>query len=178
MSMRLTASIGLVAVSVACASAQRTPEGELSAAGEAVARSRTELERRLERLSDADRQLQKMRSKVTEAREELVDAERDEQKATRKLDKAREAVRDAEAELRAKQDRVAAGATDDAIFGLVRSQLQADDELRQAAIAVEVSAGTVTLRGRVPDGKLRDRALAIARGVPGVRAVESDLGGL
>ncbi len=42
-------------------------------------------------------------------------------------------------------------------------------------IVVEAAAGTITLRGQVPSRAVASRAVAVARGVSGVRAVQDAL---
>jgi len=54
-----------------------------------------------------------------------------------------------------------------------QKRLLEDDDLSNVAIAARVSKGVVTLSGTVPNAKLRDRALEIARGAPGTGTVES-----
>jgi osmotically-inducible protein OsmY len=55
----------------------------------------------------------------------------------------------------------------------VQKRLLEDGDLSDVAIAARVSNGIVTLSGSVPNAKLRDRALEIARAAPGVGSVES-----
>jgi osmotically-inducible protein OsmY len=64
-------------------------------------------------------------------------------------------------------------ATDDVLFRTVQKRLLEDDDLSNVAIAARVSKGVVTLSGSVPNAKLRDRALEIARTTPGAGHVES-----
>jgi osmotically-inducible protein OsmY len=49
------------------------------------------------------------------------------------------------------------------------------DDLTDVAISASVSRGVVTLTGSVPNGKLRDRAVAIAGETPGVASVQSGI---
>lgn len=63
--------------------------------------------------------------------------------------------------------------TDAVIASTVRQRLAQDDLLARAAIDVAVTAGVVTLTGRVPREKLRLRAQELARRVDGVREVRN-----
>lgn len=63
--------------------------------------------------------------------------------------------------------------TDAVIASTVRQRLTQDDALSAASIDVAVTAGVVTLTGRVPREGLRQRAQELARGVDGVREVRN-----
>ena len=55
------------------------------------------------------------------------------------------------------------------------ARLARDPQLARAAVEVRVRDGVVHLRGRVGSARLRERAVRLARGVPGVRRVLSQL---
>ena len=78
-----------------------------------------------------------------------------------------------QSELAQREAVVNRSATDAVIFRAVQKRLLEDDDLSEVAIAARVSKGVVTLSGSVPNAKLRDRALEIARTTPGVGGVES-----
>jgi len=120
---------------------------ELSEAREAVREANAEVEARREALQEAEAVLAKAREQEREARE--------------RLDEARHQVSEE--------------ATDAVLFRAVQERLLEDEKLEDVAISAQVSDGVVTLRGEVSDPKLRDRALEIARGVPGVVEVQSDI---
>lgn len=69
----------------------------------------------------------------------------------------------------------AAIARDADIEAAVNARLARDPALAASGVAVDVREGVVRLRGRVASARLRDRAVALARGVPGVRRVVADL---
>jgi len=110
--------------------------------------------------------LEEARSEV-DRRQEAVDAARDE------LEKAREKVREAEARVAEARERVRASANDEVLFRAVQTRLL--EKLDDAAVDADVQGGVVTLSGAVPDEEVRDRAVAIAREVPGVVEVKSRL---
>jgi len=94
---------------------------------------------------------------------------------------AEQALAEAEKRAEAAAEGVAAAkqaaeiGSDAALFRAVQSRLLEDDALKQVAVSATVRNAQVTLTGRVPEASLRDRALAIARETPGVRAVESEI---
>ena len=57
----------------------------------------------------------------------------------------------------------------------VQDRLRDDPMTGAHAIGVVVQDGVVQLRGMVPDAETRLRALGVARGTPGVRAVDDQL---
>jgi osmotically-inducible protein OsmY len=57
----------------------------------------------------------------------------------------------------------------------VESALLQDDLTQDYGIEVLDSNGVITLRGMVPNRKVREQAEAVARGVPGVSTVINEL---
>ena len=72
---------------------------------------------------------------------------------------------------------VAAGkpVTDDFISDTVRQKLAADSLVKGGAIQVDVKVGVVTLKGKVQEGKQRDKADRIAKRVKGVKSVVNEI---
>ena len=64
---------------------------------------------------------------------------------------------------------------DDEVTKAVRDRLAADEKLKAASIRVRADNGMVTLMGTVPNAQVKDRAVEMARKVPGVRAVRNEL---
>jgi hyperosmotically inducible protein len=71
--------------------------------------------------------------------------------------------------------REASDAKDDELTKAVRDRLDTDGQLKGASIRVRADNGMVTLMGTVPNSRGKDRAVEVARKVPGVRAVRSEL---
>jgi osmotically-inducible protein OsmY len=65
--------------------------------------------------------------------------------------------------------------TDDFISDTVRQKLAADSLVKGGAIDVEVKDGVVTLKGKVQEGKQRDKADRIAKKVSGVKSVVNEI---
>lgn len=65
--------------------------------------------------------------------------------------------------------------TDDFISDTVRQKLAADSLVKGGAIEVDVKAGVVTLKGKVQEGKQRDKADRIAKRVKGVKSVVNEI---
>jgi hyperosmotically inducible protein len=57
----------------------------------------------------------------------------------------------------------------------VKSALLAEQGVNGTAINVDTMQGNVTLTGRVPDQSQAERAVQVARGIEGVKAVDSKL---
>jgi hyperosmotically inducible protein len=92
------------------------------------------------------------------------------------------AVRNANQALRAAGETAREGAReaghalgDAAVTARIKTALLADEGVDGASIDVDTSRGLVTLSGNLPNAAQVDRALQVARGTPGVRAVESRL---
>jgi osmotically-inducible protein OsmY len=124
-------------------------------------------------LEQASQALEEARARVEEGREAVQELEGEVQEAQKRLTDARAALREAESELAKRESAVDLSATDDVLFRSVQKRLLEDDDLSDVAIAARVSKGVVTLSGSVPNAKLRDRALEIARETPGVGSVQS-----
>jgi len=124
-------------------------------------------------LAAASAAVEKARARVAEERESVQALENAAEKLQKQLAESRAALRDAESELAQRESVVDRSATDSVLFRAVQKRLLDDDDLSDVAIAASVSKGVVTLSGSVPDAKLRDRALDVARATPGVVSVES-----
>ena len=118
---------------------------------------------------------------VVEAEQALDMAQREVAARKEAVAAAERAVAEAEkraavtAQLVAEAKQAAAVGNDATVFRAVQSRLLDDDALSAVGISARVSDGAVTLWGRVPSTALRDRAVAIARETPGVRAVENEI---
>jgi len=118
---------------------------------------------------------------VTQAERALEATQREVAARKEAVEAAKRAVGDAEkqavaaAEAVAEAKRTAALGSDTALFRAVQTRLLEDPALASVAISARVQDGAVTLAGRVPDAALRDRAVAVARETPGVRAVENEI---
>jgi osmotically-inducible protein OsmY len=124
-------------------------------------------------LEEASRAVEEARAEVAKDREAVQVLESEVQEAQQRLADARSVLREAESELARRETAVDRSATDDVLFRTVQKRLLEDDDLSNVAIAARVSKGVVTLSGSVPNAKLRDRALEIARTTPGAGNVES-----
>jgi hyperosmotically inducible protein len=67
------------------------------------------------------------------------------------------------------------GPSDSAITSAVKEAFQKDELLGSLTINVNTDNGVVTLDGRVPNGRVMNRAISLARSVPGVRRVNTQL---
>jgi osmotically-inducible protein OsmY len=65
--------------------------------------------------------------------------------------------------------------SDDTVARDVESRLNTDPQLSSAQIKVKVEDGTVKLDGKVNSEQEAEKALTLARGVPGVQRVQSSL---
>jgi osmotically-inducible protein OsmY len=124
-------------------------------------------------LEEASQAVEEARAQVDEARETVQARESEMQEVQERLAEARSVLREAESELAKREAVVNRSATDDVLFRAVQKRLLEDDDLADVAIAARVSKGIVTLSGSVPEAKLRDRAVEVARKTPGVIRVES-----
>ena len=66
-------------------------------------------------------------------------------------------------------------ASDATITGTVKLKLAADTQVSAREINIDTANGVVTLNGRVASTELIDRAVEIAKSVPGVKEVKSNL---
>lgn len=146
----LAATLALALWLPACGDSD--PEARLEAAGEALSEARAEVQ-------EARESVEQRKAAVTSAEEELAEA--------------RERLKGAEAQLAEVEQRVDLRATDAAVFRAVQQRLLEDESLEEVAIAARVERGVVTLLGQVPEAEQRERAGEIARGTPGVVAVEN-----
>ncbi len=64
---------------------------------------------------------------------------------------------------------------DDRIYDEVRRRLANDIDVKGGGLDVMVKAGAVTLRGRVHDGKAKEKAEKITKKVKGVVSVANEL---
>lgn len=124
-------------------------------------------------LEQASRAVEEARAEVETAREVVRARESEVKEAQERLAEARSALLEAESEFAKREAVVNRSATDAVLFRAVQKRLLEDDDLSEVAIAARVSKGVVTLSGSVPDARLRDRAVEIARTTPGVADVES-----
>jgi osmotically-inducible protein OsmY len=124
-------------------------------------------------LEQASQAVEAARAKVEAARETVQTRESEVKQAQERLAEARSALREAESEFAQREAVVNRSATDAVLFRAVQKRLLEDEDLSEVAISARVSKGVVTLFGSVPDAKLRDQAVEIARTTPGVGTVES-----
>jgi len=78
-------------------------------------------------------------------------------------------------ELKEAGTKAAEVASDATITGTVKVKLAADSQLSARDINVDTADGVVTLNGRVASTELIDKAAEIAKSVPGVKEVKTDL---
>ena len=93
--------------------------------------------------------------------------------AEQALAEARATLREAEARVADAEQQVGRHAQDPVLFRLVQKRLLEDGDLEDVAIVASVDEGVVTLSGQVPDANQRDRAVELARSIPGVVSVDS-----
>jgi hyperosmotically inducible protein len=65
--------------------------------------------------------------------------------------------------------------SDPALLTIIKTQFALDPQVNALAIDVDVDDGVVTLEGEVPDEAVRQRPVAIAKGVTGVKGVKDEL---
>ena len=148
----ICAVVGMALVALACGGSD--PEADLEQASLAVDNARAHVAEERESVRGLETEVAKMQKQLAEARAALLEAEN---------------------ELEQRESAVNRSATDAVVFRAVQKRLLDDDDLENVAIAARVSKGVVTLSGSVPNAKLRDRALEIARATPGVGSVESEI---
>lgn len=144
----LVVAIGLVACGA------DTPEDRLAEARES--------------LSEARDAVQSLEAKVEERRDAAEQAEEAAASARADLDEAK-------TDLARARTRIDERATQVALFRTVQGELLAAESLEDFAIRVDVSGGTVTLRGQVGKPEHAREAVEIARRVPGVVEVVDEL---
>lgn len=128
-----------------------------------------------QRWQEAKEELEEARKAVREAEAVVEKRRKALEEAEAMLARAKEREREARARLDAARSEVSEEATDAVLFRAVQERLLEDEKLEDVAISAQVSDGVVTLRGEVPAPELRDRAIEIARGVPGVVDVQSQI---
>jgi len=148
----LVMGIAAAALLLGCGSAD--PEVDLERASEAAEETRSDVE------VAADK-VKKRQAEVAEAQ--------------KRLEAARAELRKVKEELAEREAKVDRSATDEVLFRAVQKRLLDEDDLASVAIAAHVNAGLVVLTGNVPDAKLRDRAVAVAKETPGVQKVDSQI---
>jgi len=128
-----------------------------------------------ERLERAAKALSAAQHDVARAREDVAAKQAEADAANASLEAARSRLADAESRLASASSSEDLRVSDDVIFRSVQERLLEDRRLRDVAVRAAVTQGTVVLSGRVPDEKLRERALEIARDTPGVVNVDSQI---
>jgi len=128
-----------------------------------------------QRWHEAKEKLEETRESVREAETEVEKRREALEEAEATLARAKEREREARARLDAARSEVSEEATDAVLFRAVQKRLLEDQKLQDVAISAQVNDGVVTLRGEVSDPEVRDRAIDIARGVPGVVDVQSQI---
>lgn len=121
-----------------------------------------------DRLAEAKSEAEVARDAVDQRREELEVAEV-------ALEEAQAQLAATETRVDEARDELAAFATDDVVFRAVQLALLETDELREVAIRASVAQGVVTLLGRVDEAEERDLAVEVAKSIPGVVSVESEI---
>jgi osmotically-inducible protein OsmY len=71
--------------------------------------------------------------------------------------------------------RKAVAAQDADLVELGKARLAGDEQLREADVSMRSDYGLVTLRGTVPDGRVKVRAAELVRDIPGVKIVRNEL---
>ena len=87
----------------------------------------------------------------------------------------RERMADARMSAHEAADKTAQVTSDMGITAKVNAALVADDQLKATQINVDTRDGQVTLSGRAPDAKSRERATTLASAVDGVKQVNNQL---
>jgi hypothetical protein len=112
-------------------------------------------------------------SAVDAASEEVENLRAEIESAESRLQLVRGALDAEQRELtRAEQQMRLFAVPDPVLFRNVQRKLLDAAALREVAIAAEVKQGVVTLRGRVPDERVREVAVQVATGVDGVISVD------
>jgi osmotically-inducible protein OsmY len=71
--------------------------------------------------------------------------------------------------------RKAVAAQDADLVELGKARLAGDEQLREADVTMRADYGLVTLRGTVPDSRVKARAAELVRDIPGVKVVRNEL---
>lgn len=128
-----------------------------------------------QRLRETGKELESARSRVEKLEERVAERQETVDKAQAELQKAQSALNEARERVQKLQTELQDTATDEAIFRAVQLRLLEADKLSDVAIAARVNGGVVTLSGDVPNEGVRDRAVEVAKSVPGVAAVQSEI---
>ena len=147
-------AIALIAVLFAFACSDTTGEAALVDANE--------------KRSDAESQVAAAEERVRERKQDVAEAEQKLTEAEHELAAARVNLRDAESV-------VGQAATDDVLFRTVQKRLLADHDLEDVAVAARVHDSVATLTGSVPSRDLREHAVRVAAGTPGVTRVQNQI---
>jgi osmotically-inducible protein OsmY len=123
-------------------------------------------------LEAAARSLAEARAGAASARAAVEAKQAAAERARTELEEARRALLEAEGRLASAEAAVDSTATDALLFRAVQRKLLEDEALAEVAVQAFVEKGVVTLTGFVPDERIRERAIAIARGTAGVVDVE------
>jgi septal ring factor EnvC (AmiA/AmiB activator) len=126
-----------------------------------------------ERLARAAKHVTSAREELERAREDLAKRSTAADEANQALAAARDRVAEAEARLQSAEASDELKVSDETLFRATQERLLEEDDLEDVAIKATVNQGVVVLSGRVPDEKLRDRAVEVARETPGIVGVES-----
>ena len=124
-------------------------------------------------LEAASRELADARGVVEEALGEVKQREEEVAVAEANLTQARATLREAEHEASELESKIDLSATDALLFRSVQKRLLEDDSLEAVAILAKVAKGVVSLSWTVPEEKLRERAVEIARSTAGVASVQN-----
>lgn len=127
------------------------------------------------KLSKAIQARKEARQALEKSRKTLSEAEQRLAKVQTERDQAAKAVHEAERALSEAEAKVGLYATDVELFRHVQKLLLEDPALKDGAISASVKSGVVTLSGHAPDAKARDHAIEVARKVPGVVDVRSQI---
>ncbi len=124
------------------------------------------------RVAALSKELGSLRENLAETRASVAEREATAKTAQDSLAAARGEQRDSERRIAEVEKEIGTHATDPTLFRMVQTQLLDDDDLEDVAISARVERGVVTLTGVVSDEKLKERALKLAEGVPGVVSVQ------
>ena len=128
-----------------------------------------------ERLARAAKTLASAREQVARAREDVASKQTSADQVNGALEAARVRLAEADEKLQAAESSDDLRVSDATLFRAVQQRLLEDRALKDVAVQANVTQGTVVLSGKVPSDKVRDHALELARGTPGVANVESQL---
>lgn len=140
----------------------------LAAAGAALLLAACSGESPESRLSEAGEQVEEVEDDLASLKARIDETEQT-------LDRLRARRSNMKDRLRTLEERLAARATDVALFRAVQSALLDEPGLKETAINVLVEDSVVTLVGSVPSAADRERALEIARNTPGAAEIRSRL---